>query len=176
MIQVKTLIPDPLPAEVVELIDRRKRLGLDNFDEVWEGVYHVAPMARFGHARLDQQLAVLLEPVARRAGLQVSGAFNLGDPDNFRVPDRGIHRGDPDPGTVYLPSAAVVIEIVSPGDETYEKVPFYAAHQVEELWIVDPAERAVQIRALMGDGYELTERSGLLELTSGQIRAGLGWS
>lgn len=173
---MKTVIPDPLPAAVAELIERRKKLGLDHFDEIWDGVYHVAPMARFGHGRLDQQLAVLLEPAARRTGLVVSGPFNLGDADDFRVPDRGVHRGDPDPRTVYLASAALVVEIVSPGDETYDKVPFYAAHRVEELWIVDPAERAVQIRTLVGDGYEVTERSDLLDLTSAQIASELGWS
>jgi Uma2 family endonuclease len=44
---------------------------------------------------------------------------------------------------VYLPTAALVLEVVSPGDETWEKLGFYAAHGVEELLIVDPQEKAV---------------------------------
>jgi Uma2 family endonuclease len=44
---------------------------------------------------------------------------------------------------VYLPPAALVLEIISPGDETWEKLDFYAAHGVEELLIVDPEEKVV---------------------------------
>jgi Uma2 family endonuclease len=37
------------------------------------------------------------------------------------------------------PTAALAVEIVSPGDESWEKLPFYAAHKVEQVLIVDPA-------------------------------------
>src|SRR5712692_10522064 len=62
------------------------------FDEVWEGAYHLAPMAHAWHGYLDNVLAELLGPYARRAGLIGTGPFNLGEPDDFRVPDRGYHR------------------------------------------------------------------------------------
>ena len=44
---------------------------------------------------------------------------------------------------MYLATAALVVEIVSPDDHTWEKLEFYAAHSVDELLIVDPAERRV---------------------------------
>ena len=43
-----------------------------------------------------------------------------------RVPDGGWLR--PGPDQVYLPTAALVLEVVSPGDDTWKKVPFYAKH------------------------------------------------
>jgi Uma2 family endonuclease len=44
----------------------------------------------------------------------------------------------------------VVFEVRSPGDESYEKLPFYAALALEAVVIVDRDTRAVQV-------FELTE-------------------
>ena len=48
------------------MLERRRRLGQDLFDEVWEGVLHMnaAPSGR--HGDLESQLHVLLAPLARR--------------------------------------------------------------------------------------------------------------
>ncbi len=43
----------------------------------------------------------------------------------------------------WLSTAALVVEIVSPGDETWEKLPFYASHNVDEVLIIDPLKRSV---------------------------------
>jgi hypothetical protein len=94
------------------LLKQRQALGQDGYDEVWEGEYHMAPMAHPPHGYLDDELAVLLRPLALGAGLVGTGAFNLGSPDDYRVPDRGLHRGLPT--TTFVPTAAVVVEIVSP--------------------------------------------------------------
>jgi len=51
------------------------------------------------------------------------------------------------------PTAALVIEVRSPGDETYDKFGLYAKRGVEELLVADPQRRAVQIWLLRGDGY-----------------------
>lgn len=69
-----------------------------------------------------------------------AGPFNLGEESDYRVPDRGLHRTPPSGTSVA--TAALVVEIVSPGDETWE-VPFYAAPDVDELLIAepDPSER-----------------------------------
>ena len=51
--------------------------------------------------------------------------FNLGESEHdFRVPDGGLHR--PGGDEMWHPSAALVVEIVSPDDETWQKLPFYA--------------------------------------------------
>ena len=78
------------------------------------------------------------------------------------MPDGGILH--PAPDQLYYPTAALVVEIVSPYDETWAKLPFYAAHDVEEVLIVDPKKHEVQWLALRGDLYEPIERSGLIEL------------
>ncbi|MGH9064185.1 MAG: Uma2 family endonuclease [Acidimicrobiales bacterium] len=172
---MRTVVLDPLPFEVEQLVERRKRLGLDLHDEVWEGTYHMAPAARFRHGDLDQQLAVLLDPLARRAGLVTTGPFNLGQPGDFRVPDRGLHRGRQDPEAVYLETAAVVVEIVSPGDETWDKLPFYAAHGVDEVMVVDPAERRIRLLVLAGDSYRDAEASALLGVPASDLEAAVRW-
>ncbi len=127
-----TVVLDPYAYEIDALKERRRVSGLDRLDEVWEGVLHMVPAPDYGRARLTQQLAVILDPSASDAGLEAAmGEFNLGDSiDDFRVPDGGLHR----PGTegVWLHTAALVVEIVSPGDESWQKLPFYAAHGVEE--------------------------------------------
>ncbi len=86
------------------------------------------PAPSFEHARVTQQLAVLLDGPAQAAGLvPAMGEFNLGDSEHdFRVPDGGVHR--PGASGVWLSTAALVVEIVSPGDETSQKLPFYAKH------------------------------------------------
>lgn len=172
---MKTVVLDPLPVELEELIERRKRLGQDCYDEIWEGVYHMAPMARFGHGFLDQQLAELLGPLADAAGLTPTGAFNLGEPNDFRVPDRGIHRGHPDPGAVFLSTAAVVIEILSPGDESYDKLPFYAAHGVDEVMLVDPGERRIRVLVLGSGRYQEAESSALLRIQASDLTTAIRW-
>jgi len=54
----------------------------------------LVPAASFEHARVSQQLAELLGPVARAAGLLAAvSEFNLGASEHdFRVPDGGLHR------------------------------------------------------------------------------------
>lgn len=40
-------------------------------------------------------------------------------------------------------TAALVVEIVSPNDKAWDRLDFYAARGVDELLIVDPAQRAI---------------------------------
>ena len=159
-----TLVRDPQPVEFEALLERRRRLGQDLFDEVWEGVYHMNPAPHSRHSAVQQQLAELLGPVAREAGLVPRlGIFNVGERGDYRVPDGGILR--PGRDDVYLPTAALVVEVVSPDDDTWEKLGFYARHHVDELLIVDPQERRVHWLALDAVGeYRPVERSGLIAL------------
>ena len=45
---------------------------------------------------------------------------------------------------MWLPTAALVVEVVSPGDETYDKLQFYACHNVDEVLIVDPGKHTIE--------------------------------
>ena len=103
-----TLVRDPQPAEFEALLERRRRLGQDLFDEVWEGVRHMNPAPSGRHARIEAQLLAILQGPAAAAGLTVVGQFNLGeDEHDYRVPDGGLHRDFTD--RVFYPSAALVI-------------------------------------------------------------------
>jgi Uma2 family endonuclease len=172
---MRTLVLDPSTAGLDELMERRARSGLDRLDEVWGGVLHMIPAPSLAHARIAQQLAELLGPVARAGGLEsVMHEFNLGESErDFRVPDGGLHR--PGAAGTWLPTAALVVEIVSPGDETWEKLPFYAAHHVDEVLIVDPGERRVHWLELVGGEYRRVPRSGLIELGPDELSEQIEW-
>jgi Uma2 family endonuclease len=172
---MRTLLPDPPPADFEQLLERRRRWGADTHDEVWEGVLHMAPAPRDAHADISQQLAELLGPSARGVGLFPTIAeFNLGSPENYRVPDGGLHRRRT--WGTYASTAALVVEIISPGDEAWEKLPFYAALQVDELLVIDPDEHRVHWLALDQPGdYRPVERSGLIDLGPAQLAERIDW-
>lgn len=169
-----TVVLDPIPDALRRLTERRRALGQDRRDEVWQGVLHMSPSPSRRHAQLLAQLLVVLDPPARAAGLTPSADFNLGDSkDDFRVPDGGLHR--PDAAEMWLPTAALVLEIVSPGDETRQKLPFYASHGVDELLIVDPEKRSIEWLALRDGQYRPIEASGLIELDADRLAQRIDW-
>ena len=170
-----TLVRDPQPAEFEALLERRRRLGQDLFDEVWEGVLHMNPAPSGRHGRIEAQLLAMLHAPATAAGLTVFGQFNLGDNEHdYRVPDGGLHRDFAD--RVFYPTAALVIEIVAPGDESWGKLDFYAGHGIEELLIVDPQERTVSWLGLEGGEYKHLKRSRLIELGKAELAERIEWT
>jgi Uma2 family endonuclease len=171
---MRTLVLDPPTAGLNPLLEGRRRSGLDRNDEVWEGVYHVVPGPSGPHSLVEWQLAHILRPLAERAGLHAGGQFNLGEgEEDFRVPDGGLHRVPP--LVTWYSTAALVLEIVSPNDESWEKLPFYAARAVEEVLIVDPLERSVSWLALENGEYHPIERSGLVDLGTWELAEQLDW-
>ncbi len=171
--RVRTIVSDPPPAEFQELLERRRRWGADRHDEIWEGVYRMIPAPGEAHWLIDEQLAELLRPLARAAGLVSSPEFNLGHTSDFRVPDRGLHR--PETTGDWRPTAALVVEILSPGDETPAKIPFYASHDVDELVIVDPQSRTVEWLALEQGRYRPVEQSRLISLGPTELAGRIDW-
>ena len=172
---MRTLILEPSSAGLEEVLERRRRSGLDRLDEVWEGVLHMVPAPRGEHAYVAQQLAVILDGPARAAGLVPAvGEFNLGESEHdYRVPDGGIHREVP--RGAWFATAAIVIEIVSPGDESWEKLPYYARRRIDEVLVVDPYERAVHWLALAAGTYKPIERSSLIDLGAADLTARIDW-
>jgi hypothetical protein len=125
------------------------------------------------HGRVDDELSALLRPRARAAGLVRTGPFNLGAREDYRVPDGGLHRGSP--RGVYLPTAAVIIEVVLPDDETYLKIDFYASHGVEELVVADPQLRTVRIWQLIDGALVETGQSDLLDVSAAELTCAVIW-
>lgn len=135
----------------------------------------MVPAPRGEHADIAHQLAVILDGPARDAGLAPAiGEFNLGESEHdYRVPDGAIHRARP--RGVWLATAAIVIEIVSPGDESWDKLPFYARQGVDEVVIVDPYARAAHWLALAEGRYEPIARSRLIDLGAADLAERIDW-
>jgi Uma2 family endonuclease len=170
---MRTLVLDPPPPQLEELLERRRRVGADRRDEVWAGVYHMVPSPDTAHSLIGSRLVVLLDAPARAAGLRVSLEFNMGVKDDFRVPDLGVHRGTP--SGVWVPTAAIAVEILSPKDETWEKLPFYAEHEVDELLIVDPRAHSVTWLALQHGEYRHVDRSKIADVSASELADGIEW-
>jgi hypothetical protein len=99
--------------------------------------------------------------------------FNIGTPDDYRVPDAGW--GPDIPNGVYLPSMPVILEIVSPGDDTFEKFDFYADHGVEEIIVVDRVAQTVEIWVRSFRIYRPVDRSTALGISTAELQAGIRW-
>ncbi len=69
-----------------ELIEERRRLGLDGHDEVWEGEHHLAPHAHTRHGLVEAQLAVVLGMRARAAGSGGPVPSTSGNPTTSAYP------------------------------------------------------------------------------------------
>ena len=68
----------------------------------------------------------------------------------------------------------MVVQIVSPDDETYEKFGFYAERGVEEILVADPTARSVTIwRRTPERSYEEASASALLGIGAAEVAAGI---
>ncbi len=171
-----TLVFDPQPAEIRDLLARRRQLGVDRWDEVWEGVLHMMPPPSHEHQRLASRLHRVLGPLADDASLELTGEVGIGaDEHDYRAPDLALHRpADIDPQ--WHRTAALAVEIVSPNDKTWDKLGCYASHEVDELLIIDPQQRRVDWLALQTSGrYEPVPCSDLIELSAARLAELLGW-
>ncbi len=146
------------------MIEERKRLGLDIYDEVWEGMYVMPSTPNADHQELVDDLGDILSEVVKRAGLgKKYPGMNVSDrrtswKDNYRIPDivvalkngRAINCG-----THFFGGPDFLVEVESPGDDTEEKVPFYSKIGVRELLITHRDKRT--LRLLHHDGEDLVE-------------------
>jgi Uma2 family endonuclease len=136
-----------------EWLEQRRRDGLDRRDEVWEGVLHVVPPPRTRHELIARDLADILMRVARPLALEVFQHFAIYPSErNYRQPDVVVIRRE-DLRDIGAVTAELAIEVLSPNDESRDKLPFYAAQQVGEVWLVDPQMRATEVYVLRGGTY-----------------------
>ena len=171
---MRTVLPDPPPAELEALLERRRRLGLDHRDEVWQGALHVNPPPSYRHERIASELHWLLRPYADAAGLQLVGIVGIGAKEDHRVPDLTLQRPK-DAEPQWQQTAALVVEILSPDDETMQKLPFYAVHRVDEVLIVDPEKQSVAWLGLKDGVYEPVRRSALIDLSAAELSQRIDW-
>jgi Uma2 family endonuclease len=149
------------PAVVAdELIEERRRLGLDRRDEMWDGVLHMVPPASSAHGRLEATLVALIAPIAAGCGLLLLAEPGVFDPaaagmTSYRVPDLGLARPEHVSERGIEGRTALVVEVLSPRDEAHEKLPFYLRVGVEELLYVASSTKAFEVRRSEGDRWRL---------------------
>lgn len=152
---MRAVVPD-------EWIEERRRLGLDGRDEMWEGVLHMVPPASSAQGEVGADLVGVLGRQAVRRGCRrftEPGVFDpaIFDMTSYRVPDLGFARPEDVSERGIEGRAALVVEVLSPNDESHEKLPFYRQVGVEEVLFVDPKSRAFEVRRPVGDGWRLVE-------------------
>jgi len=129
-----------------KLLAERQASGLDTFDEVWDGIYFMAPDPDMQHRGVVAYLSMLLNIIAR---LELHGwvfaGCNVSDRaadwiQNYRRPDIAVYL----PGTTAIFHHAhteggpdFAVEVCSPKDRSWEKLDFYAKVNTRELLIID---------------------------------------
>jgi len=146
-----------------EILAWRKTTGADRWDEMWEGVLHLAPAPNRVHQDLSFALeAYLRNHWARPNGCKAYREINVappgGWPHSYRIPDLVLLSPDRfaiDKNEYFEGAPLVVVEIRSPHDETYEKLPFYASLGIPEVWVIERDSKKPEIHLLDGNGYRL---------------------
>ena len=146
-----------------ELIRDRQERGIDQHDEIWEGVYVVPPLANNVHQGLVTALTFVLYVVINleNRGAVFPGA-NISDRKagwkrKFRAPDVVVVLKEGraiDCNTHWMDGPDFLIEVQSPGEQIEEKIPFYEQLHVRELLIIQRDTR--ELRLLRHDGQRLT--------------------
>lgn len=147
------------------ILEWRRRTGADQWDEMWEGVLHIAPSPNRDHQDFELALAMWLrlnwaEPKGCRVYIRINVAEPGTWPDNFRIPDVLLltpARFHIDRNEYFDGGPDAVVEIHSPGDEAYDKLDFYAKVGVREVWIIDRDTKRPELLELIGDEFRAIE-------------------
>jgi Uma2 family endonuclease len=138
-----SLILDPMLERSV-LAERNA--DASKHDEVWEGVYVYMPLANSEHQQLVARLSGIIQSVFNWsvppnvfAGVNVSDrieewTFNYREPDVavFLAGSKAINCG-----THWCGGPDFLSEIVSPGEDPRDKMPFYTSVNSREVLIID---------------------------------------
>ena len=147
---------------------QREASGADRFDEVWEGVYMMAPLADDEHQDFQILLGVVFVEVIQRHGLGVARAgVNVSDREegwarNYRIPDVAVFLNGGTArncGTHWVGGPDFAVEIVSPDDRSRDKLQFYADVKTRELMVLDRDPWALELYRLDGGRLRLVGTS-----------------
>lgn len=164
------VINDPYLQEQI-IADRRAR-GIDHYDEVWEGVYMMAPIAGDEHQDFVGSLTTVFEIVIGWTGMgKVRPGVNVSDrrddwTQNYRVPDVAVFLNDTQAelcGAFWYGGPDFAVEITSPGDRTREKFDFYAKVNTRELMIVERDPWTLELYRLKAGALQPAGKSTLDE-------------
>jgi Uma2 family endonuclease len=164
-----------------EELAERARKGHDRFDEMWNGVLHMNPPPGSEHQGFGSRLFVVCAPLAMRRGLRAfyeTGLYRSGVDNDWRVPDHiycspelVTKRGVEGP-------AELVVEILTPSDESYEKLGFYSDLGEGEVLIIDPVTARLELFEYSGglvpvqsdDGVHVAALDAQLATIDGRLR------
>ena len=162
------MVLDPVVEQ--KLRSEREASGADRYDEIWEGVYMMAPLANNEHQDLQSGLAAaIMNAVGWGGPARVHAGANVSDREddwefNYRIPDvvvvfpGGAAR---DCGTHWCGGPDCCVEIASPGDRSRDKLDFYASIGVRELLLVDREPWGLELYRLNVARLERVGRSDL---------------
>ena len=145
-----------------QLRAERKARGIDQHDEMWEGVYVMSPIADDSHQTIVSKLTFAFEMVIGEMGLgKVRPGINVSDrveqwKKNFRTPDvvvilNGSTAQNHD--TFWTGAIDFVVEVVSRNDRSRRKLPFYSKLGVREVLFVE--RNPWQLKLYRHDGSKL---------------------
>lgn len=150
------------------LIARRRRMGQDKFDEVWNGVYVIAPLANNEHQDVVGGLNTLLTIAIGWTQLgRVLPGTNVSDRQvdwkkNFRCPDVAVFLQDTTAincDTHWFGGPDFAVEVASPGEKVTKKLGFYAAVGTRELMILNRTRWTLSLYRLIDGELRLEGES-----------------
>jgi Uma2 family endonuclease len=162
------LVTDPDLAEQTRR--NRSTSDGDKWNEVWDGVLVMPTLPNDEHQEIQARLMFPLTGLFEVKGAgKVRAGVNVTDrhPDwmeNFRGPDVVLYLPDNpaiNHGTHWLGGPDFLVEIISPGDLAWDKLPFYAEVKTREVLIVDRDPWALELYQLRNGKLELAGRSEL---------------
>ncbi|MGH8999280.1 MAG: Uma2 family endonuclease, partial [Acidimicrobiia bacterium] len=138
------------------LLEDRRRKGLDCRDEMWEGVLHMVPPPREAHQWVASGAFGAFRPLAVHRGLRPyfeTGVFR--NEDDYRVPDLVFAGADQVSGRGVEGGPPLVVELLSPGDETHAKLDWYAGIGVDEVLVIDHETRRPELSVSVRRGDQM---------------------
>lgn len=111
----------------------------------------VPPPSRW-HQEFVTRLEYVLLPVAERMGLKLThetGLFRPGvDESDYRTPDLVVYKPENGSERGVEGQAELVVEVLSPKDESRAKLPFYESVGTCEVLLIEPNTREVELFVL----------------------------
>jgi Uma2 family endonuclease len=148
----------------------RAASGADRFDEVWEGIYMMAPMPNIEHQRMVNRFAAIFQEVIDWPELGiVQPGCNVSDREdgwenNYRIPDVAVFLQEGTArncNTHWCGGPDFLIEVVSRDDKSREKLRFYAQVGAREVLLVDRDPWHLRLFQLHADQLELAAESSM---------------
>jgi Uma2 family endonuclease len=169
------------------MLRRRRALGLDKYDEVWEGTYVMNAMPNDNHQLIVSRINAVLEVLIGMTGLgQVRPGVNVSDrwddwKSNYRCPDVLVFlNGNPAANreTHWFGGPDFAVEVLSPRDRARKKLSFYAKVGTREVLLVDRNPWQLELYRLHEGELRLAgtcNPQSATELTSETVPLRFGW-